>query len=122
MSSFSQNNQDIIEATKHGHVEMIKILIINKIDINFRDNHGMSAISWAAKRGYIDIAQILLDNGADPNIRDVYGWTPINWAIQNGHFKIVKLLKKTRALNEKKREFKLNLRYCQVLCVNNFTN
>lgn len=101
MSSFSQDSLKIIEATKHGHVEMIKILILGEVDINFKDNHGMSALSWAAKRGYADIAQILLNNGADPDSKDIYGWTPTNWAIQNRHFKIVKLLKK--------RELKLNL-------------
>lgn len=101
MSSFSRNNQDILEAAKNGHVDIIKALLFAGVDINIIDDSGRTALSWVSEKGYTDIVRILLDNGANPNIKDIYGWTPANWAIQNSHFKIVRLLKRTRSKNRK---------------------
>ena len=79
--------------TQRNKLEMVKkILELQFIDINTKNQIGEIPLYWACINGHFDIAQLLVYSGADINARDNYGATPLHWACINGHFNIAKLL------------------------------
>ncbi len=83
----------LMAAADNGHVDVVKELLDEKsykpnmnviekvynlfsknkainIDLNATNNHGMSALMWAANKGHAEIVRLLLDAGADSNIKD----------------------------------------------------
>jgi ankyrin repeat protein len=75
-----------------GHLELAKALIIGGIDINSQDEHGYTALYWAACNGNTEIVKLLLDRHADLYIRNDYGSTPLDTARYNGHTQIINML------------------------------
>lgn len=53
MAKYSRNGLHI--ATLRGQIEVIKILVKYKIDINANDTDGNTALHFAAEGGYKDI-------------------------------------------------------------------
>lgn len=53
-----------------GNLEVAKILIDNKADINAQDNSGRTALQYAITARKWDLAELLLKNGADPSSKD----------------------------------------------------
>jgi ankyrin repeat protein len=69
------------------------LLTTNKVDINFRDGNGWSALLWAARYGLVDLMRLLLQQGdIEVNIHDTWGQTPLWWAARGGHAEVTKLL------------------------------
>jgi ankyrin repeat protein len=58
----------------------------------WRDEQGLTALSYAAHQGEVRIARRLLDAGADVNHVDHDGMTPLMWAVQGDHLAMVRLL------------------------------
>jgi ankyrin repeat protein len=89
---FAFEGRKIIEAAKRGEIETI--LLAENIDIDARDQEGMTAFIWAARRGQKKAIDMLLFRKPDLNIdvRDENGWTPLIWAARRGHKSIVRLL------------------------------
>ena len=54
-------------APRHGHTEIVKLLLNNKADPNICCE-GRSPLYSASLRGYTEIVKLLLNNKADPNI------------------------------------------------------
>ncbi|TVY27892.1 Ankyrin repeat domain-containing protein [Lachnellula hyalina] len=77
-----------------GDVEGLKkLLLLPDADVNEKDDeHGETAVSWAAEYGYDETFDLLLQHSADIRIRDNYDGTPLSWAARNGHTVIVKRL------------------------------
>ena len=70
--------------------ELIKYLIENGADVNFKDKYGRRPLHNACMSDCIEIVKILIENGADVNCADVDGWRPMHYAINN--LEIVKIL------------------------------
>jgi ankyrin repeat protein len=51
-----------------------------KIQIDERNNAGMTALHMAFKESNVDAARFLLSKGANPNVADENGLTPLHWA------------------------------------------
>ena len=68
---------------------------MGKVDINKKDNFGVSPLIHASEKGNKDIVNLLINNNADINIKDNYGNTPIIFAHNN--IEILKLFINAKA-------------------------
>lgn len=82
----------LIEAADVGLIEIVKILLQQKIDVNAVDFLQCSALNKAADQGHDDIVKLLLNNGAQVDSRDCHQQTPLMKASYEGHIKVVKIL------------------------------
>ena len=57
----------LIETVIVDNIELAKLLLDNKVDVNGTDVSGRSALHWAADLGLHSFCQLLLKHGADPN-------------------------------------------------------
>ena len=65
-----------IASLKKNHkqrIEVVKLLIENGADVNFRDNSGRTLLFYTIDHENTDIAKLLIDNGADVNAKDNLG-------------------------------------------------
>jgi len=54
----------LIQASMHGHADIVKLLLIYGANINNKDIYGNTALTVASKNKHIDICKILLSDGA----------------------------------------------------------
>lgn len=86
-------DQELILSVRANDVEAISSLLERGVDIEQRDEHGWSALCWAAGGGNAAIAELLLARGAD-----VFGTgkdlrTPYKIALAAGHRDVARLLR-----------------------------
>ncbi|KAJ2978056.1 hypothetical protein NUW58_g7615 [Xylaria curta] len=86
-------------AACRGYGAIVKILLdTKKLDINSRDQNGLTALSIAASYGRNTIVELLLDTTeTDIDSQDENGLTALSFAAMNGHEAVVKLLLKSFA-------------------------
>ncbi len=60
----------IFSAVKRCHMEVLEYLIENKVDINHKDNTGMTPILFAAQNKCLGGVILLSSNGADLDVKD----------------------------------------------------
>lgn len=82
----------LMVASKLGHADVVERLLMETVEINYRDNHRRTALSYAAQFGRTEVVRHLLENGADVQIAGEWGRTPLSVAAQWGNKKIVRLL------------------------------
>lgn len=81
-----------------GHAEIAKILVEEgKIDIEIKDEDGLTTLYFGCLWGHHDVVQMLLEMGADPDMGikpddTPEKWSPLTVAIDDGYEKCVKLL------------------------------
>jgi ankyrin repeat protein len=82
------------EASKRGHVEIVKILVEHGANLNMICDMGpIMALFSPVIEGYTEVAKILIEAGADVNEASPYnGVTALHCAAKKGHTEIVKLL------------------------------
>ena len=67
---FLSGNTALIQAIKQDHVEVVKILLENKADMNLQDFlSGYTALIEAIRAGQVEVVKILLANKADMNLQ-----------------------------------------------------
>ena len=86
------NETPLHEATKNGHKEMVKLLILNGADKDATNKIGDTPLHLASFNGYIDIVKLLIEKGANKNTPNIAGNTPLHVAINYRKEKIVELL------------------------------
>ncbi|KAH7008750.1 ankyrin repeat-containing domain protein [Ilyonectria destructans] len=62
------------------------------INIDAKDSHGRTPLSWAAENGHEAVVRLLVDRGAHTEAADKKGRTPLLRAAKNGHEAVVRLL------------------------------
>lgn len=102
----SKSSAVLAIATKSNFVEVVRTLVQARVDINFQDSQGETALHVAARFGHPECARILLEGSdaqkADTEVREsTYGWTPLLIASVDGHLPIVELLAEAGADLEK---------------------
>ena len=65
---------------------------IKIIDINARDNVGLTPLHWACYNGHIETAKTLLDHGAKVNVKNDCGQTSLHFASRYGYTETAKIL------------------------------
>jgi len=88
----------IHEAAFKGDMERMQALIKDHSDlVSSKDEHGWTALEWAAYAGQKDAAAYLLAHNAEVNAKDNDGDTPLHRAAEQGHREVVELLLANRA-------------------------
>ena len=79
-------------AERGNEVILAFLYASGKLDVNSRDRHNRTPLSWAASNEREAVAKLLLEKGAELETKDKYNRTPLLWAAHNGHEAVVKLL------------------------------
>lgn len=82
----------LLRCASRGELENVKSIIeekkvtvlMPKLDVNFRDEGGSTAMHEAARNGRIDVARHLIKCGAKIDVKDVDGVTPLRLAFRYG--------------------------------------
>jgi len=83
---------DLVNAATLGHIERVRNLLNDGVNINASTYYGDTALMTASNWGHIDTVQLLLDRGADINIENDRRLTASTLALMNEHYDIVVLL------------------------------
>jgi ankyrin repeat protein len=57
-------------AAHYGLIEVSRLLLQYKADINAHDNEGRAPLHLAVERKHVNVARLLLEHGADLDARD----------------------------------------------------
>lgn len=75
-SLFSQNKSDLdtslLGAVKRNDLVLVKKLISNGADVNFRDENNATVLMWAVYRNNLPVMKYLISKGADINVRGTF--------------------------------------------------
>ncbi|MGA2890417.1 MAG: ankyrin repeat domain-containing protein [Terracidiphilus sp.] len=75
------------------HLDVAKLLLANKADVNAKAKNGSTPLHLAAAKGNKDMVELLLASKADINAVDNDGWSALHSAITWGHKDIEELLR-----------------------------
>ncbi|KAL0929819.1 uncharacterized protein CTRU02_215249 [Colletotrichum truncatum] len=83
----------LMAASARGSLEVVKLLLDQKANVNIRGIKGNTPLTNALDGGNWEIAKLLLQKGAAVNVRGgMYGDTPLMAASAGGNLEVVKLL------------------------------
>jgi ankyrin repeat protein len=82
----------LITAVNNSNIDIVKILIANKVDIKWKDGFNTTALMYAAAKGNKEIAVLLLDNGGDINDNDGKGNTVLTAAKESKNKELIKFV------------------------------
>ncbi len=81
-----------IEAAVIGDLVKVRLLLDKGVDINHRDEMGITALMFAVEKGHAEVVTLLLNAGADIHHQDEKGITALMVAAEKGCVAIIKLL------------------------------
>lgn len=79
-------------ASQNGHLEVIKVLLRYKADVEIEDKDGDRAVHHAAFGDEPGVMELLAHAGADLNARNKRRQTALHIAVNKGHVGVVKTL------------------------------
>ena len=85
------SSEEFVKAVKDGDYEQVEQLM-DGVDINAKDDSGVTALMYAIWNGHIEIAKLLLERGAEVNVQDSGGWSPLMYAAWKGYSDVAKLM------------------------------
>ncbi|OMP87483.1 Ankyrin repeat domain-containing protein 50 [Diplodia seriata] len=86
----STTGQTVLHGAVRGEMlDTLKHLLAHDLDVNAKDNDGVTPIHETAIRGSVDMVALLAQAGADPNICDDKGYYPISRAVQCNHAQVI---------------------------------
>jgi len=99
------NSTSIELPCQEGYFEIVKLLVENDADVNFKGYRDFTPIRIAARNGHLKIVKYLAQNGAHIDIKAMDGATPLEHAASKGHYEIVKfLIEKGANVNNKDKD------------------
>jgi len=84
------NRTGLMIAAEEGWTDIVYEIVSEEVDINEKDNLGVTAIMLASENGHKKVVHILWINGADFSETDENGEHTIVKATKRGHIKVVK--------------------------------
>ncbi len=93
VNAIINNSTALHIVSRSGNLEIAKVLLDNKADINIKIKIGITPLMLASYYGNTDIVKFLLDNGAKVNVVAKNGDTALSIAENKGHKDIINLLK-----------------------------
>ena len=82
----------LIDASKNGDLEKVKLLIENGANIEVKDNNGDTALILASYYRRLEIVKYLVEKGANINATNDNGWTSLMYASKYGELETIKYL------------------------------
>ena len=80
------------DAVRLAAIDELQRLLMAGADRDARDEHGQTALMFAAAAGHRHIVECLIRHGADLNHTAKYGLSALMLAVVNGHAEVVRLL------------------------------
>ncbi|TRY50747.1 Lysine methyltransferase [Cryptosporidium tyzzeri] len=95
-------SDEMTECARYGELDDMKYILDNyKIDIDYQDDNGNTALHKSSANGNLDIVCELLNRGASINKQNNNGNSPLHWATTNKKKEvIIKLLSDRRKVEE----------------------
>lgn len=84
-------------AAYHGHVGVVKTLLVAKADVDLEDHFSRTPLHRAAAEGHIEVVKTLLTAKANVNLEDYQNRTALHEAATRGHIEVVKTLLAAKA-------------------------
>lgn len=82
----------LILAVVTRDMDIVRVLVEHKAEVNWRDGFGDTALMYAAQTGDMAIIGYLLNNGADIHAKDLHGNTVLSAAREGNHPEAVKFI------------------------------
>lgn len=82
----------LITAAANGSLDLVKLLLKHKAQVNQLDGFKATALMAAAGKGHKDLVELLLASGADVKAKDDEGKDALALAKENGSKEVVALL------------------------------
>ena len=95
-ANFNENSpmgSPLMAATVKGNIEIARILLNKKADVNIADENGTTALIYAVQFTNFAIVELLLNNKVDKTHKDKQGKTAFEYAVFAGNEKIINQLK-----------------------------
>jgi hypothetical protein len=86
------NYKTIHDAAASGDLAEVEWFLHNGVDVNAKDEDGLTALLWAIECGQIAVVKYLVAKGADVNAKNKDDVTPLMLAACNGQLDIVEFL------------------------------
>lgn len=88
-----EQEKKIFEAVEKEDLTLLKMLLVDKQNVNIFDENLMTPLQHAAYKGNKEIVQLLLDQGADANVcQHQHGYTSLHFAGLSGNDEVCSLL------------------------------
>ncbi|WP_410543174.1 ankyrin repeat domain-containing protein [Wolbachia endosymbiont of Tetranychus urticae] len=68
------------KATMRGDLDIVKLLVSNRANLNPKNDNGLIPLHYATKNGHLETVRFLVENGAKLNLPDTRGITPLQYA------------------------------------------
>lgn len=88
----STEGELLLLAATNGNANDLRSLLNNGVDVNYENDHGITALTQAAQAGHTSIVQELLERGANVNHRRAPGDTALMLASRRGDASTVQAL------------------------------
>ncbi|XP_059147597.1 uncharacterized protein LOC131935253 [Physella acuta] len=82
----------LILATQLDFTEVVKVLLLPKIDVNVKDEDGNTSLMIACFYGNSEIAKLLITALSNVNLKNEMDFTALHMAVENGMTEIVEML------------------------------
>ncbi|MBI3949447.1 MAG: TonB family protein [Acidobacteria bacterium] len=90
---YGQNAEEaFLRAAERGDTDAVRALLAKGVNVNARDEMGMTALMYAARSGQSEMVKVLLIAGIDVDAKDDDGMTALMYAAQAGSAEVVKIL------------------------------
>lgn len=107
----------LIDAVQTDNLVSLRELIEAGASINEEDEHGWTALNWAAGKGNPATVKLLIDNGADVFKPGCDRRTPYMVALAAGHFEVLDLLQEAETKVDGKGSKRNELKFCRAFRV-----
>ena len=87
-------SEELFESGEKNVLKFLSKIKMSDINLNEKDNDGVTALHAAVDCGFIKIVEFLLKRGVNPNVKNAQGHTPLFLAKRSGAKEIEALLKK----------------------------
>ena len=82
----------LAEAAMHEDNAAVRVLILQKADVNAVLPDGTTALHWAVNADDLETVSLLIQSGANVKAKDRYGFTPLYFAATNGNAAVIRKL------------------------------
>jgi hypothetical protein len=90
--TFDAATRELWRAAESGDAGELAAMLLRGVDVNARNEHGMTALMRAARCGHAAAVRALLERGADPNVARNDRFTALALAAFFGHTETVRIL------------------------------